>query len=98
MSPEGRGPLHDAGLWIDAPVLASTALVWLMIPGVGFFYSGLLRRKNAAAYRSVLWSSSRKTRAGRSAYSSDTPDTETRLRRTGCSRYARKTLRTRAAT
>jgi len=21
--------------------------VWLMIPGVGFFYSGLLRRKNA---------------------------------------------------
>jgi len=28
-------------------VLASTALVWLMIPGLGFFYSGLLRRKNA---------------------------------------------------
>jgi Amt family ammonium transporter len=28
-------------------VLTSTALVWLMIPGVGFFYSGLLRRKNA---------------------------------------------------
>jgi ammonium transporter, Amt family len=28
-------------------VLSSTALVWLMIPGVGFFYSGLLRRKNA---------------------------------------------------
>jgi len=27
--------------------LCSTALVWLMIPGVGFFYSGLLRRKNA---------------------------------------------------
>jgi len=27
--------------------LASTALVWLMIPGLGFFYSGLLRRKNA---------------------------------------------------
>jgi hypothetical protein len=27
--------------------LASTALVWLMIPGVGYFYSGLLRRKNA---------------------------------------------------
>jgi Ammonium Transporter Family len=23
------------------------ALVWLMIPGLGFFYSGLLRRKNA---------------------------------------------------
>lgn len=28
-------------------VMSSTALVWLMIPGVGFFYSGLLRRKNA---------------------------------------------------
>jgi len=28
-------------------VLTSMALVWLMIPGVGFFYSGLLRRKNA---------------------------------------------------
>jgi Amt family ammonium transporter len=24
-----------------------TALVWLMVPGVGLFYSGLLRRKNA---------------------------------------------------
>lgn len=28
-------------------VLVSMALVWLMIPGVGLFYSGLLRRKNA---------------------------------------------------
>ncbi|TEB33117.1 ammonium transporter [Coprinellus micaceus] len=28
-------------------VLASTALVWIMIPGLGYFYSGLLRRKNA---------------------------------------------------
>jgi len=28
-------------------VIAATALVWLMIPGVGYFYSGLLRRKNA---------------------------------------------------
>jgi ammonium transporter, Amt family len=27
--------------------LASTALVWIMIPGVGYLYSGLLRRKNA---------------------------------------------------
>ena len=26
--------------------LASTALVWIMVPGVGFFYAGLLRRKN----------------------------------------------------
>lgn len=28
-------------------ILTSMALVWLMVPGVGFFYSGLLRRKNA---------------------------------------------------
>ena len=28
-------------------VICATALVWIMIPGVGFFYSGLLRRKNA---------------------------------------------------
>ncbi|KAM6492039.1 ammonium transporter [Amanita muscaria] len=28
-------------------VLLSSALVFIMIPGVGFFYSGLLRRKNA---------------------------------------------------
>lgn len=27
--------------------LAATALVWIMVPGVGYFYSGLLRRKNA---------------------------------------------------
>jgi hypothetical protein len=27
--------------------LASMALVWIMIPGLGYFYSGLLRRKNA---------------------------------------------------
>ncbi|KAG5645694.1 hypothetical protein DXG03_005532 [Asterophora parasitica] len=30
------------------------ALVWLMIPGLGFFYSGLLRRKNAL---SMIWTS-----------------------------------------
>jgi ammonium transporter, Amt family len=35
-------------------IIASTALVWLMIPGVGFFYSGLLRRKNAL---SMIWAS-----------------------------------------
>ncbi|KAM0754568.1 ammonium transporter [Meredithblackwellia eburnea MCA 4105] len=28
-------------------VLACAALVWLMIPGVGYLYSGLVRRKNA---------------------------------------------------
>ena len=30
-----------------APFCRSTALVFLMIPGVGLLYSGLLRRKNA---------------------------------------------------
>ncbi|ESK88950.1 ammonium transporter [Moniliophthora roreri MCA 2997] len=35
-------------------ILASTALVWIMIPGLGFFYSGLLRRKNAL---SMMWMS-----------------------------------------
>ena len=25
-------------------VLTSTALVWIMIPGVGFFYSGMARK------------------------------------------------------
>lgn len=33
-------------------LLTSTALVLLMIPGVGFFYSGLARRKSAL---SLLW-------------------------------------------
>ncbi|KAI8093890.1 ammonium transporter AmtB-like domain-containing protein [Halteromyces radiatus] len=28
-------------------ILSSTALVWLMIPGVGYFYSGMARSKNA---------------------------------------------------
>ncbi|CAG8509093.1 3923_t:CDS:2, partial [Ambispora leptoticha] len=28
-------------------VVISTALVWLMIPGIGYFYSGMARRKNA---------------------------------------------------
>ncbi|KAJ4001849.1 ammonium transporter [Lentinula boryana] len=36
--------------------LASTALVFIMIPGLGYFYSGLLRRKNALSmiYLSVM--------------------------------------------
>nr|CAG8512189.1 4729_t:CDS:2 [Entrophospora candida] len=34
--------LRDVG-W----VAISTALVWIMIPGVGFFYSGMARNKNA---------------------------------------------------
>jgi len=33
-------------------VITATALVWIMIPGVGYFYSGLLRRKNAL---SMIW-------------------------------------------
>ena len=46
-------PDTDGGFtWVYNPgdiawILASMALVWIMIPGVGFFYSGLLRRKNA---------------------------------------------------
>lgn len=32
--------------------MTSTALVLLMIPGVGFFYSGLARRKSAL---SLIW-------------------------------------------
>ena len=31
----------------DGAVITAAALVWLMIPGLGLFYSGLLRRKNA---------------------------------------------------
>lgn len=33
-------------------VITATALVFIMIPGVGYFYSGLLRRKNAL---SMIW-------------------------------------------
>ncbi|GAA5795875.1 ammonium transporter AmtB-like domain-containing protein [Helicostylum pulchrum] len=45
MESEPTAPIYNAGDvgW----VLASTALVWLMIPGVGYFYSGMARRKNA---------------------------------------------------
>ncbi|KAI0365963.1 ammonium transporter [Pilatotrama ljubarskyi] len=53
------GSTDPATTWVYNPgdiawVLASTALVWIMIPGVGFFYSGLLRRKNAL---SMIWAS-----------------------------------------
>ena len=63
LPPARRSPRSAAGSlqWYDpdskstfvynngdiAWTLASTALVWIMVPGVGFFYSGLLRRKNA---------------------------------------------------
>lgn len=52
VDPQGVDHLYNAGdiAW----TLASTALVWAMIPGVGFFYSGLLRRKNAL---SMIWTS-----------------------------------------
>lgn len=41
------GSVHVYNNGDIAWVLCSTALVWIMIPGVGFFYAGLLRRKNA---------------------------------------------------
>ncbi len=46
----GWGVVYNPGdiAW----TLTSTALVWIMIPGVALFYSGLLRRKNAL---SQLW-------------------------------------------
>lgn len=33
-------------------IIVSTALVFIMIPGLGFFYAGLLRKKSAL---SMLW-------------------------------------------
>jgi Amt family ammonium transporter len=41
---DGVATLYNLGdmAWI----IVATSLVWLMIPGVGFLYSGLLRRKN----------------------------------------------------
>lgn len=33
-------------------VLASTILIWIMIPGIGLFYSGMTKRKSAL---SLLW-------------------------------------------
>uniref|UniRef100_A0A0D2X966 Ammonium transporter AmtB-like domain-containing protein n=1 Tax=Fusarium oxysporum (strain Fo5176) TaxID=660025 RepID=A0A0D2X966_FUSOF len=46
----------DVNIWYEpgdiAWMLSATALVLLMIPGVGFFYSGLARRKSAL---SLIW-------------------------------------------
>jgi ammonia channel protein AmtB len=42
---EDEAPTFDNG--DQAWVLASTTLVFLMIPGVGYFYSGMARSKNA---------------------------------------------------
>ena len=51
---DGRRTVYNQGdiAWI----LASMALIWIMIPGVGFFYSGLLRRKNSLSmiYLSIM--------------------------------------------
>ena len=48
------GELFVYNLGDIAWMLAATALVWIMTPGIGFFYSGLLRRKNAL---SMIWAS-----------------------------------------
>ncbi|XDG06595.1 hypothetical protein ABKA04_006210 [Annulohypoxylon sp. FPYF3050] len=58
----GTGPTggdsltEDLNIWYEsgdvAWMITSTALVLLMIPGVGFFYSGLARRKSAL---SLIW-------------------------------------------
>ncbi|KAK4216013.1 ammonium transporter [Rhypophila decipiens] len=55
--PKGGDSLSvDMNLWYQSGDIAwmimSTALVLLMIPGVGFFYSGLARRKSAL---SLIW-------------------------------------------
>jgi len=53
-TPEDSTPLYVSSLIENkyypgdiAWMLASTGLVWLMIPGVGYFYSGMARSKNA---------------------------------------------------
>ncbi|KAF9254507.1 ammonium transporter [Marasmius fiardii PR-910] len=47
---EGNTTIYNPG--DIAFILVGGALVWLMIPGLGYFYSGLLRRKNAL---SMMW-------------------------------------------
>lgn len=45
---ESYHPQFSTLEWLMPPlVIAAMALVWIMVPGVGLFYSGLLRRKNA---------------------------------------------------
>ncbi|KFA63167.1 hypothetical protein S40285_03285 [Stachybotrys chlorohalonatus IBT 40285] len=56
-SEQGADPLEqNVNIWYEsgdiAWVITATALVLLMIPGVGFFYSGLARRKSAL---SLIW-------------------------------------------
>ncbi|KAK5697827.1 ammonium transporter Amt1 [Elasticomyces elasticus] len=55
--PTGGDSLHEnLNIYYEsgdiAWMITSTALVLLMIPGVGFFYSGLARRKSAL---SLIW-------------------------------------------
>jgi len=52
----GDSLLYDLNVFYDAGdiawIIVATALVLLMVPGVGFFYSGLARRKSAL---SLIW-------------------------------------------
>ena len=52
----GNSLTHDLNVFYEsgdiAWMITATALVLLMIPGVGFFYSGLARRKSAL---SLIW-------------------------------------------
>ncbi|KAI2640564.1 ammonium transporter [Hypomontagnella submonticulosa] len=52
----GDSLVDDLNIWYEsgdiAWMITATALVLLMIPGVGFFYSGLARRKSAL---SLIW-------------------------------------------
>lgn len=57
--PDGGGGVDEDGYFSGdiAFILASMALVFLMIPGLGFFYSGLARKKNALSLITLcLWS------------------------------------------
>ncbi|KAI9031629.1 ammonium transporter AmtB-like domain-containing protein [Phycomyces nitens] len=50
MDPEAEAPAPYASEFSSgdiAWILTCTALVWLMIPGIGYFYSGMARSKNA---------------------------------------------------
>lgn len=52
----GDPMVHNLNIWYESGDIAwmimATALVLLMVPGVGFFYSGLARRKSAL---SLIW-------------------------------------------
>ncbi|CAI4216228.1 unnamed protein product [Parascedosporium putredinis] len=55
--PMGGNPLEDnMNIWYESGdlgwVIMATGLVLLMVPGIGFFYSGLARRKSAL---SLIW-------------------------------------------